>query len=720
MKKISLVLLIALLALGFRLWAVSFLPIDYDEDDYLAAGQRYAQAMRQGDWQFIIDYDYNYEHPPLTKLVYAWMIVALPEAPLLPESSPALPPASSLPQPHFHLARLSSAVFGSLEVLGLALLNPLAGFFLAAHTWTVKYTSQIMLEPLPALTSLVTALCYIRWKRSWMGEQSAKANGWLWLSALFLGITAASKYTYCVVGLAILGDWLWDVWAARRSGAAENPWRNLALILAWGAASVALFVVFDPRMWHDPLGRLGQSLLYHGNYATSDYVRRAGFPTWQPLVWLAGPVLWHPGAFFLPLDFYTFLLAIFGLRRAWQKQRVIALWLVMALVVLLLWPTKWPQYILILTAPLCLAAAEGFQIAIWEPLRGWLRRWRRSSGTVQENTAVDEPQSRQGWPELRRVAAWLLPGAVVLTLIALFPLIYQSAMAVTDFNATSFRDGLQGGVWRAVWQGLSGQEKAVQIDVQNGVYANTVHYAGLSLLWQLLLGMVPEVLVFDVLWTVLSVGLQTTLGLGAALLLNRRGVRFAGFWRAIFILPWAIPEFVGALIWLRVLEPRTGWLAISQQLPAGVLASNWLESADQTLLHLLVAATWYGFPFIMLAAAAGLKMIPEDVYDAAAIDGANLWNTFRYVTWPLLFPLLAPAVIIRAIFAFNQFYLFYTFRVDFSTMSFATLSYLIFSPGYGGQFAISAAVNIFTVLVLIGLILWFSKVSKAAEGVTYA
>jgi hypothetical protein len=58
--------------------------------------------------------------------------------------------------------------------------------------------------------------------------------------------------------------------------------------------------------------------------------------------------------------------------------------------------------------------------------------------------------------------------------------------------------------------------------------------------------------------------------------------------------------------------------------------------------------------------------------------------------------------------------------VGYRTMTFATLSYLVFSPGSGGQFAVSAGLNIFTVLVLIVLILWFSRVSKAAEGVTYA
>ncbi|MBI3738657.1 MAG: sugar ABC transporter permease, partial [Chloroflexi bacterium] len=132
---------------------------------------------------------------------------------------------------------------------------------------------------------------------------------------------------------------------------------------------------------------------------------------------------------------------------------------------------------------------------------------------------------------------------------------------------------------------------------------------------------------------------------------------------------------------------------------------------------------WYGFPFMMLASSAGLKMIPAEVFDAAAIDGANIWQTLRYVTWPLLLPLLIPAIIIRSIFAFNQFYLFQAFYFQDSTL--ATLSYNVFNPSngfgrYGGQFAISAVINIITVIILVGFVMLFNRWSKAGEGVSYA
>ena len=731
----------AILALGLRLRAVNLLPQDYDEDDYLYAAQYYAEAIQRGDWQAVIDYDYNYEHPPLTKLVYSLALLPLPQEKRIAEPKLDISLKSTHPE-YFRRGRLTSTALSTLEVIALALLDPLAGLFLAIHTYQIKYSTQIMLEPLPALTSLLAALLYM-WARKagplpgQVGQSEGKhkqraVSLRLGLAALALGMTAAAKYTYCVVGIAIVVDWAWQVLAVgewRTSNGGErakllhrtrSAARRLAPVVGWGLLAIVFFIAFDPYLWHAPLPRLAQSLLFHGDYAQSAHVQEAGFPTWQPLVWLMSSVPWQREVFVFHLDLFITLLAMFGLRRLWHKERMLVLWLGIGLFFLLLWPTKWPQYILILTAPLCLAASEGLRAALWEPALAWLRA-RRIPRPAAEHPAEARLRRRTAWRDTLRAWPWLLPGLLTLTIIAVYPLIYQAAMSLTDFNTISIRDGIQGGVWRAVWQGLTGQEEAVHFDPFEGTRAKEVHYAGPLVLLALLGGAAPDILVFNIIWVLASVALQTALGVAVALALGRQGVRLAGLWRAIFILPWAIPEFVGALVWLRVLEPRYGWFAISQQqLPAGVDLGSWTDSADKTLFLLLVAATWYGFPFIMLAATAGLKLVPKDVYDAAAIDGAGAWGRFRFVTWPLLLPLVVPAIIIRSIFAFNQFYLFYAMRINYPTLTYATISYFFFSPGFGGQFAVSAGINIFTVLVLIALILWFNRVSRAAEGVTYA
>jgi ABC-type sugar transport system permease subunit len=578
---------------------------------------------------------------------------------------------------------------------------------------------------------------------------------------------------YAVAGIAIVVDWLWaralvvgdsspqsvlevrttnalvvgdsspqsalkvrttnTALEAHTTNAAFACW--VAPVAAWASLVLVMFFAADPYLWHDPVNRLSESLFFHADYAQSAHVREAGYPLWQPFVWLAGPVPWHPGVFLVAIDLFVTILALLGLPRLWKKQKVFALWLIIALGFLLVWLTKWPQYILILTAPLTLAAAEGFQACVWQPLVAWIRRLRadRPRQTGETNPRVPRREARRALP-------WLLPGLIALGLMALFPLIFQFAMALTDFNVVSIRDGLTGGVWREVWLGLTGQVQPANLVLSSnfvvlkeardrgeiyylplvaraGSGSPKVNYAGANLLLGFLSGMGADVFVFDVLWTVLVVGLQTALGLGVALMLSQRGVRFKNVWRAIFILPWAIPEFVGALVWLHVFEPSNGWLSLALGTSLG-----WRDDPQQALVVLLIAALWMGFPLMMVAASAGLKMMPGEVADAAALDGATGWQKFRAITWPLLFPLLAPALIIRAIFAFNQFYLFYVMQAPYPLMSFATVSFFLFDAtrGFGGQFAVSAAINIFTVILLIVFIVWLTRWSKAAEGVTYA
>jgi arabinogalactan oligomer/maltooligosaccharide transport system permease protein len=290
---------------------------------------------------------------------------------------------------------------------------------------------------------------------------------------------------------------------------------------------------------------------------------------------------------------------------------------------------------------------------------------------------------------------------------------------------SSIRDGLQGGLWHAIFGGLTNRPSIPTPEIP--YHNQTVNFIGPAS-YLPALGYITGngILTFNILWTVLSVTLQTVLGLGIALLLWQKGVRFGKFWQVLFILPWAIPEMIGAMMWWNVFQPDWGWLALAvkdhgSNIPFGFL-TGWENTNSLWLLVFLIPAMWYGFPFMMLAAGAGLKLIPLEVFDAAAIDGANAWQTFRLMTWPLLAPLLVPAIIIRGIFAFNQFYLFQAFFALEATLS--TLSYNVFNPSgfhsLGGQFALSAVVNILNVIILIGFVSLFNHWSKAGEGVSYA
>jgi len=546
-------------------------------------------------------------------------------------------------------------------------------------------------------------------------QSRKQKNKWAWLvvSAVFLGLTAASKYLYCLVAIAILIDWFMD---AKQENNLNGFLRHSAL---WGVIAVAIFFAADPYLWPNPIGRLQESVFYHAGYAAgASEVQGANFPFWQPFVWLnMSPTAWHRDVFVIAPDLLITILAAFSFIQLWKKKRVYALWLGIAICFLLLWPTKWPQYILVLTVPLSLAAAETIGLG-WEKIKGSLSRGRLGKEATHFNRR-----------EVLRSIPWLVPGLIVFAIFTLFPLIFQFAISLTDFNSISIRDGLTGGIWREAWEGLTG--KAIPpTNMDFPFRSKEVQFLGLSSYTPVFNWITTDgILVFNILWTVLSVGLQTALGVGAALLLWNKRIRFRRGWQTLFILPWAIPETIGALMWMTIFAAPFGWLSLAVQdfgekIPFAFL-NGWERNPNLTLLVLLIAGLWYGFPFMMLTASAGLKMVPIEVFDAAGIDGASAWQTFRHVTLPLLMPLLLPAIIIRGIFAFNQFYLIQIFGFlhgNFSMTTLATLSYNIFNPsGFGnGQFAISAALNIITILILVGFVVLFNRLSKADEGVTYA
>ena len=215
-------------------------------------------------------------------------------------------------------------------------------------------------------------------------------------------------------------------------------------------------------------------------------------------------------------------------------------------------------------------------------------------------------------------------------------------MSLTDLRSRHLRDGLQGGVIREGLGGLAGQIPAVPFDFDQA--GEHVVYVGADLLNGFQQGFwfggntSAAVITFSIIWMVLSVFFQAVLGISVALVLERPGVRFANAWRVLFILPWAIPEAVGAIAWMDIAHPQQGLLA---QLVGG--DGPVARSPELSLLVLLLAATWMGWPLWMLVATAGLRTIPRSIHEAAASRGVR-WRPFAQVTLPLLLPLLSRRV----------------------------------------------------------------------------
>ena len=690
--RILSIVVVLIIAGMTRARAVQHLNIDFDEDDYTRAAQEFAHLIRTSNWSGFLETNYRPEHPPLAKIVMGISLLTAPEKDLIADRPTSAEPNKYLPRVILKPERTVNAVFGWLTVALLAIVNPLAGLSLATHSITVKYNSQAMLEALPALTSFCMVLAYLQFKKN-------HNTRWLITSAVFLGLTAASKYLYCVIALAILADWFLT------SKEQEELKSFFKQALIWGMLGILIFFVTNPFLWANPIQRLRESVLYHAGYSSSsEEVKDAGFPVWQPVQWLVTSAAdWEEDAFFTGPDLLIAILAAFGFARLWKRERLYVLWFGFALLFLLLWSTKWPQYILILTVPLSLAAAEGLT-QIWQNFL---------EGFKAPKTVYNKKESRQAIP-------WLVPGLIVFTVLTLLPFFFQLGVSVTDFSSQSIRDGFQGGIWREVHGGLTGQITPTSPEVAYN--SNKVQYIGFQAYQPIFeyIVSVNKIFVFNILWMVVSTSIQVLLGLGLAILLNQRGVKLGKFWQTLFILPWAIPEFIGALMWLNIFVPEIGWLSLAAKkygdaFPLQSLI-GWQSTPSLWFLVLLIPAIWYGTPLIMLASNASLKTIPKEIFEAASLDGANSWQILQHMVLPLIRPVLLPAIIIRGIYAFNQFYLFQA--MPFSEGTLANFSYNVFNPSSrfgGGQFAISAVINIITVLILIVLVSAFNRRMQTRE-----
>lgn len=146
---------------------------------------------------------------------------------------------------------------------------------------------------------------------------------------------------------------------------------------------------------------------------------------------------------------------------------------------------------------------------------------------------------------------------------------------------------------------------------------------------------------------------ELLLGTGLAVLFVR-GVPFPRLMLAVVLMPYAISQVVGVLTWKLLMDPSVG--AISRTLEAiGLSGLNWSVSPVQGLALISTISVWHNLPFTFLLLYAGMLAIPRSVYEAAMIDGAGAWQTFRRITLPLLVPSILLAMIFRLVFAFRLF-----------------------------------------------------------------
>jgi arabinogalactan oligomer/maltooligosaccharide transport system permease protein len=163
-------------------------------------------------------------------------------------------------------------------------------------------------------------------------------------------------------------------------------------------------------------------------------------------------------------------------------------------------------------------------------------------------------------------------------------------------------------------------------------------------------------LAVTILWTVVNVALHVSFGVALALALREPWIRLRGVWRALLVVPWAIPNYITALIWKGMFHAQYGAVNALLSVFAGHdVRFDWFSSFLSAFTANLVTNTWLGFPFMMVTTLGVLTSIPRDLEEAARIDGATWVERLRYVIWPQLAPGLLPSVVLGSVWTFNLF-----------------------------------------------------------------
>lgn len=303
---------------------------------------------------------------------------------------------------------------------------------------------------------------------------------------------------------------------------------------------------------------------------------------------------------------------------------------------------------------------------------------RRSAHDLSGAAIAAPPRARareRRRPSSSQWAAWafLAPVTLYLALFYAYPLYRNLDLSLRDYTVRSFVDG------NAPFTGLANYQKVFDDPTFAPALLHTVVFTAVCLVF------------------------QYAIGLALAVFFNQH-FRLSTTLRALFLVPWLLPLIVSASTWSWMFNSDSG--IVNTALHAvGIGPVNWLTSPDWSLPSVIIANIWIGVPFNLVVLYSGLQSVPGSLYEAAALDGANAWQRFWRITFPLLRPVSAITLLLGLVYTLKVFDIIWIMTkggpADSST-TFATWSYQL---GFGNllpAFGPGAAVgNLLVVAALV-------------------
>lgn len=282
---------------------------------------------------------------------------------------------------------------------------------------------------------------------------------------------------------------------------------------------------------------------------------------------------------------------------------------------------------------------------------------------------------------IERNISWLFPLPAVLFILAMmaFPVAYTFWVSMTDWSMAS-----------------AGEATFVGLRNYVDLLKDARFYNAVKL---------------TVYFTVLAVGVETVLGVVIALILNRE-FRGKGIVKTLLLLPMVATPVAIGLAWTLFYEPTIGLGNYAMKL-LGLPVSKWLAADTSVIPSLAIVDIWEWTPMVALIVLAGLASLPSDPYEAALVDGATPWQTFRFVTLPLLMPTILVAVVLRSVDAFKTFDIIYTMTAGGPGFASETLNIYAYNLAFGYfRFGAASSVLVALLALVLGcsiLVLWSRK-----------
>jgi len=304
-------------------------------------------------------------------------------------------------------------------------------------------------------------------------------------------------------------------------------------------------------------------------------------------------------------------------------------------------------------------------------------------------------------------AMLLAPAIAGVGILYVYPLLYELNLSFTKMSAINFVDpGLLGLTWEGTILEPFGAERDIFVGLDNYVNVFTRPILQQAGFWQIFLQ--------TIIWTVVCIFFHVTLGVALALMLNRK-MRGRTIYRAILILPWAIPVFISLQIWRTEFNFQFG--AVNQLLGLiGIDPIPWMADPTWNFAAMIITNVWLGVPFMMVITLGGLQAISSDYYEAAEIDGASGRQQLTRITLPLLRPVLVPAVLLGVFLTFNNIMVPFFINQNSWESSEILVTALYRAAFEDNRFGFSAAFAFVIFLILLAFTLWYVRATNVLKG----